>query len=431
VIIDRAGPHWKYRMDDHIRGFALERLVESGQALFRLESLARALRALLPEDARTPPGAYREAISNASDGFRSVLSAAAEDRIDRQIGLELAFRLHRYWAASGIAEGRFWLERLLDGAADGTWTPFAQFAAGYLSYWAADTGAALAQLRIAAETLRGIDDGFAARALVFAAGISDDLDDVDAAMREIDDAIELARGVDDPNLLITASMGVGSLLAERGRAEAMSPTREAIDLCRRIASPDQLQATLATAAMIAWQVGDLAQARTWIDEASPLLEGDSRIAQVVLATAAAGCHFAAGSLGSAAALADLAVRAADELGVERELPLALAVAARIAHARGEASAVDLALRCVDTAAALGIAFPSGIALETAAEVAGRPAEAAPLLTAASRIRAQGQRPAPAAMAVAPTADSAASELTRIEALAAAHDLLLDVSSRIR
>ncbi len=432
VIIDRTGPHWKYRMDDHIRGFAFQRLVELGQPEARLEGLASGLRALLPEDPRTPPGAYRDAIANAGDGFRSVLAAASDGRLDRQLGLELAFRLHRYWAASGIAEGRFWLERLLHDAVGGDWTPFANFAAGYLSYWAADTDTALVQLRVAAESLRGIDDGFAARALVFAAGISDDLDQVDAAMEEIGNAIELARGADDPNLLITASMGVGSLLAERGSIEAIAPTREAIDLCRRIASSDQLQATLATAAMIAWQVGELEQAQAWIDEASALLEGPPRIAQVVLGTAAAGCRFATGSLEEAAGLAAQAVKGAEELGVDRELPLALAVAARIALAREDESAGDLALRCVDAAAALSIAFPSAIALETAAAVLGTSGEGLPLLAAAANIRIRGRRARPAAMAQDDGVDlTGMAAPDRMDALGSARQLLSGDRSSLR
>ncbi len=423
LIIDTTGPHWKYRMDDHIRHFAFARLSDSGLAASRLDGLASALRGTLPEDARTPPGAYREAIAEAADGFRSVLAAAVDGRIDRQVGLELAFRLHRYWAASGIAEGRFWLERLLAGAPDGPWTPLASFAAGYLSYWAADTATALVQLRTAATSLRGVDDGFAARALVFAAGISDDLDEVDAAMDEIAEAIALARRAEDPNLLITASMGVGSLLAERGNKDALGPTREAIDLCREIASPDQLQATLATASMIAWQVGEFDQAASWVDEAQGLLNGPPRIAQVVLATAAAGCALAAGELEGAAQRAEQAVAAAEQLGVDRELPLALAVAARVALARRDGASRDLALRCVDAAASLDIAFPAAVALETAAAVLGGDVKTAALLTAAARIREHGRRPAPSALRL-PSSRDASETLTREEALARARELLV-------
>ena len=31
--------------------------------------------------------------------------------------LEIAFRLHRYWATTSISEGRFWLSRLLAAGA--------------------------------------------------------------------------------------------------------------------------------------------------------------------------------------------------------------------------------------------------------------------------------------------------------------------------
>ena len=47
---------------------------------------------------------------------RSFLGAAVDGRADGPSGLELAFRLHRYWAATSVGEGRFWLGRLLEAA---------------------------------------------------------------------------------------------------------------------------------------------------------------------------------------------------------------------------------------------------------------------------------------------------------------------------
>ena len=42
---------------------------------------------------------------------RSYLGAAIDGRADLGRGLEIAFRLHRFWAATNVAEGRFWLAR--------------------------------------------------------------------------------------------------------------------------------------------------------------------------------------------------------------------------------------------------------------------------------------------------------------------------------
>ncbi|GMA97066.1 hypothetical protein GCM10025881_38900 [Pseudolysinimonas kribbensis] len=421
--VDRSGPRWRYRQDDQVRAFARERLDETEGPGDVLAGLARAVRALLPEDARTPPGGFRESVTDASDALRTVLEAAASGRLDRSVGLELAFRLHRYWTVVGLAEGRYWLARLLDGAGDDRWAPLATFAAGYLAYWAGDTAAAGDLLETAAERLRGVEDSFAARALVFAAGIADDEDRPQAALRDIRAAIELADTTDDANLQVTAAMGVASILAERGDADAIGFTDRALTICREKASRDQLLATLATASMIAWQVGDLDAARRWIAEGEPLLREEARIARVVLAVAAAGVAMAEARLEQAARLVERAVADGEELGVERELPLAHALRARIALVRGRpADAVAPTLAALDTADRLAYRYPLAIGLETAAlqcddETAGI------LLATAAVIRAEGDRPAPHSLAVpavlgeaidpAAAADLARSVLTRV------------------
>ncbi|MFW8745724.1 hypothetical protein, partial [Mesorhizobium japonicum] len=111
--VDRAGPRWRYRQDDQVRAFARARLDEHEGAGAVLSAVAGAVRGLLPEDARTPPSGFREAVTDASDAVRTVLEAAATGGLPRSVGLELAFRLHRYWTVVGLAEGRYWLHRLL------------------------------------------------------------------------------------------------------------------------------------------------------------------------------------------------------------------------------------------------------------------------------------------------------------------------------
>jgi len=404
VCVDRSGPRWRYHMDDQVRLFARQRSVEQGDGLAALGGLADALRGILPADARTPPAAYAEALTDAGDGFRSVFAASVDGRLPRDVGLELAFRLHRHWAATSLMEGRYWLDRLLAGAPAGPWTPYATFASGYLAYWAEGGESALQLLERAADALRGVDDGFAARALVFAGGLADDLDQPDASLADVRAAIELADGAGDPNLLVTASMGLGSVLAERGDPSAVDRARRALEICAERGSADQLQATLATAAMVAWQVGDAATAREWVADASPLLGGPPRIARVVLATVAAACALDAGQLDHAAELIQGALRDAVELGVERELPLAQAIAIRVELERGDLGAArSLAVEQLAAARRVGFAYPRAIALETAAVVAARlglaPEVTAPLLATAAAIRARGSRPAPALIRV--------------------------------
>jgi hypothetical protein len=344
------------------------------------------------------------------------------------VGLELAFRLHRFWAGTGLAEGRYWLGRLLDDAPVGPWTAFAEFAAGYLSYWSGETEPARELLGLAASGLRGVDDGFAARALVFAAGIADDLDDPHAAMDDIREAIRLAEGSEDANVVITAAMGVASLLAERGDPSAVAFADRALEQCRATASVDQLHATLATAAMVAWQVGDLPAADRFRAEAAPVMTAGARIARVVLATASAGLELARGNATAAAKLVDVALADAIELGVDRELPLVHAVACRIALAEGRSSdAVDHAIGALDAVSQLSLVFPAAIALEAAAttveeldDTAGSSryvGVAARWRSVAAAVRAAGDRPAPVTLRSDAPRAAAFGDLSTPEALA--------------
>ena len=199
-----------------MRRFARARLGADHGVADVLARLADGLRALLPEDARTPPGGYRDAATEASDAFRTVFGAALSGTISRQTGLELAFRLHRHWAVTGLAEGRYWLGVLLDGAEAGDWNAFALFASGYLAYWAGDSAVAQEQLERAAQQLRGVDDGFATRSLVFAAGLADDRDRPTEAIADIRAAVELAEGLDDPHR--RGDQQVGIVEPQIGRA---------------------------------------------------------------------------------------------------------------------------------------------------------------------------------------------------------------------
>jgi predicted ATPase/DNA-binding SARP family transcriptional activator len=436
LYIDRSGPRWRYRQDDQVRRFARARLDSIGGAPAVLGRLAGGLRALLPDDPRTPPGGYRDAATEASDAFRTVFAAALTGTVPRRTGLELAFRLHRYWAVTSLAEGRYWLTLLLDGAdagaekgADdgdgGEWESLALFASGYLAYWAGESAVAQAQLEDAARQLRGVDDGFATRSLVFAAGLADDRDRPAEAIADIRAAVELAQGLDDPNLLVTAMMGIASVLAERGDPAASGYAMQALEICRERASEDQLKTTLATTAMVLWQVGDLDGARAVVAEAEPLLmPGEPRIARAVFAAAAAGIAFQEGRFEGAARFAERAVQDGEELGIERELPLAYAIQSRIALARGRRhEAARAALMGLARAESLDYWYPMAISLETAAELA-EPADADYLRAAAKPIRESGDRPAPAGLrpGTAQTAGSGAAP-TVAEAVARARTVI--------
>ncbi len=403
--VDRSGPRWSYEQHDDVRAYARELLDERGEEHDTFESLARTLRAMLPEDARSAPGPFSAAMTAVLPSIRSLFGAALENRASLADAQELAFRLHRYYAASSVSEGRFWLARLLAVPQETAWTGLATFALGYLSYWAGDGEAAFESLRTAARLLRGVEDSYAGRALIFLGGIADDLDRGEEGVEFVREAIRVGEELDEHNLRVGAVIGVGSLLAERGDPAAVDFASEAITLCREHGTPEQLLITLPTATMIAWQVGDLPAARAFARDAQPLLQEDPRIARVVLVTAMAGIALAEGDAADAVRLATSADELGTSLGVDRELPLARCLRARALLEAGDPVAASTAVESAFAAAeAMSVDSPFAICLETAAlasrALGASDDDVAVLLTSALALRERGARPAPATLQAA-------------------------------
>ncbi|MET3808125.1 putative ATPase/DNA-binding SARP family transcriptional activator [Nakamurella sp. UYEF19] len=398
MSVDRSGPRWQYRQDDDIQRFAAGRLTEA-ELRAAFTRLANAVRTMLPDDAKAPPGPFADAITQITGSVRSLLAASADGRVDRDLGLELAFRLHRYWAATNVSEGRFWFSRLLDGAAPSPWTGLAYFAYGYLSYWTGDSEGALPILDTAVRQLRGHDDGYVARALMYLGGIADDLDRGVDAVDYVKESIGIAERIGDRNMYVGAAMGVGSVLAERCDPEAERYALDALESCRRNASPEQLAASLPTAVMICWQVGALSSARELLAEGLELLPEGRRIARVVLLSAATGIALADRDLEKAIGYGRTADEEAPALGVERELPLLRCLLARSLLAAGQLDeAADRAEAALHAATALTYSYPSALCLETAALIVSQRADYAEsgevgvLVATAADIRRRGNRP---------------------------------------
>ncbi len=399
LAVDRSGARWRYQQDDDLHRFARELLAKHEGERPTFDRLADAVRASLPDDARATPAPFLDSVTDMLGSIRSLLGAAADRRADPDRCLELAFRLHRYWAATNVAEGRFWLARLLIDGPDSAWTPYATYALGYLSYWSGDTDDAVRELQAAVDMLAGTDDAYAARSLIYLAGLLDDMDRGLEAVEYVRRAIVAAEpfGTD---LQVAAAMGMGSVLAERSDPEAARHAAAAIELCRRGGSTEQLAAAMPTAAMVCWQVGALDEARAYVAEAMPLHTDGRRIARVVLLSAAAGVALADGDADAAVDFGTTADLEATELGVEREVPLIRSVLARALLARGDvAGAAVRTVAAFETARSMAFAHPLAICLETAGLVAragGAVADAdiAFLFAAADVVRRRGDRPAP-------------------------------------
>ncbi len=396
LTVDRSGPRWRYRQDDDIQGFVTSKLRDDEQRS-AFGRLADAIGAILPDDAKAPPGPFVDAVTDIAPSLRSLLAAAVDGRVDRDRGLEIAFRLHRYWAATNVSEGRFWFERLLDGATESSWTGLANFAYGYLSYWTGDSQATLPILDEAVRQLRGEHDDYAARALIYLGGIADDLDRGADAVRYVTESVEIAERIGDPNLYVGAAMGVGAVLAERGDPAAVHYALRALESCRRHASAAQLAAAQPTAVMICWQVGALTEARALLAEGLRLHPDGKRIARVVLLSAATGIALAEGHVEQATEYGRIADQDATELGVERELPLVRCLLARSLLAAGRIEeAADRTLAAVAAARSLTYSHPLALCLETAALVAGdaAPSDRGALVATAAALRRRGDRPVP-------------------------------------
>ena len=405
LTVDRAGPHWRYQQDDDLHRFAGELLAEYGEERATYQRLADAIRIRLPEDARAAPAPFRDEITAILGSVRSLFAAGLSGRAETDRCQELAFRLHRYFATSSLHEGRFWLDRLIAASPSSRWAPYATYALGYLSYWAGDTKRALRELEAAVAVLDGSRDSYRARALIFLAGLLDDTDRGTEAIEHVRMSIEAA-AAHDIDLQCSAAMGLGSVLAERADPAAAGYAHDAIALCRRSGSVEQLAIAMPTAAMICWQVGDLSSARRYIAEALSLNIGPASIARVVLLSAAAGAALAAADVAAAAEYGSSANREATELGVEREVPLIRAVLARTMLAQGDPpTAAEHATGALQAALAMPIDSPLAIGLETAALVlhtagTGDRTTLLDLLAAASSIRNRGDRPPPATLAPA-------------------------------
>ena len=403
LTVDRSTPHWRYQQDDDLHSFARERIEGTDEEAACYGRVADVVRTALPENARADPGAYRAQVSDLLASVRSLFTAALSDRADPDRAQELAFRLHRYFAVTNVEEGRFWLSRLIPARPAGPWSPFAIYAAGYLSYWSGQTRQAMGELERAASLLHGVEDSLRARALIFLAGLLDDVDRGGEAIAQLGLAIEAARPL-DADLQCSAAMGMGSLLAERVDPDAARYAREAIENCRSSGSAEQLSIALPTAAMICWQVGALDEARDYVAEALPLNAAGMRIARVVLLSAAAGVALADGDIDAAVEFGSVAETEAVDLGVEREVPLIRAVLARGLLARNDPrAAARQASGALRAALRMSTGSPLAVGLETAALVlhaagSGTETDLGHLLDAAATIRSRGDRPAPATLA---------------------------------
>ncbi|OFE18669.1 hypothetical protein BA895_00160 [Humibacillus sp. DSM 29435] len=438
--IDRGPIRWRYTVDDDLCRFAEHLMDERGERAPGSLHVLSAVLSWLPDDPGAAPDTYQQQVSEVMPTLRKVLAVGVAGETDVEVCLELAFRLHRFWAVAGVTEGRYWLARLVDTLQPGQasrWGPYARWALGYLCYWLGETELAIAQFEMSVKQLQGNADPFRSRGLMYLGGLLDDVDRGAEGVLHVREAIDAAKHL-DPALQTAVAMGLGAILSERSDPEAAVHARAAIDLAADPSShvaPDRLAAALATAGMICWQVGALTDAQEFLDRAGDLLDGQQRIATVVCLAAGAGVALSRGDLERALDSATRGDTLGTRLGVERELPLVRILLARTLLLRGDLPAAGTAsMSALAAAAQLPHLHPLAGALETAAlvlEAAGGASdvELSSLLAASRSIRRGGDRPipptlrppierlarnvAPAASSIVPSPQEAAQKATAL------------------
>ncbi len=315
VVADESRGRTRYRLLETVRQYALEKLGESGEAdavRSRHRDHYTALAALLDAPAGTD---YERRIEQADleiDNLRAAFSWSRENS-DVELALALASSLQPLWQARGrLREGLTWFHTAL-----------------------ADDNAHHA----------GVAPAVLARALADSAALglwAGAADSPDQAQQ----ALAIAREVDDPALLARALTACGYIASYFDAAAARAYLAEAIGLARDLGDPWRLSQILVAQAVAALAAGDPIALRAAGQEGRDLADaiGDrftSRRCRFGLGVAQVSKGDLAGAVAQFAAVGDEAEAAHDEIWRADSLALrgvALAYQGDTAAARAAADA---------------------------------------------------------------------------------------------
>jgi len=356
VVADNSGGRTRYRLLETVRQYALEKLGESGEAdtvRSRHRDHYTAMAAVLD----APAGSnYEQCIEQAEteiDNLRAAFAWSRENS-DIELALTLASSLQPLWGARGrLREGLAWFDAALT-----------------------DDNAQHVEVT-AAVRARALADRALLAALTGAAGSLD----------HAQQALAIAREVDDPALLVRALTARGSIAALS--AEVAGPYfAEAIGLARALDDRWRLSQILAWQALAALTAGDPIAGRAAAEEGRDLADaiGDrsnSRVCRWCLGTAQTWQGDQAGAAAQLAELAAEAEAAHDVFYRAQSLTFQGAVLAWQGDTGAARAAADAA---IEAAAELGgiAAGNAYVALGAAALAAGDAAAAAEAHEAAWR-----------------------------------------------
>ena len=325
VVADDSGDRTRYRLLETVRQYALEKLGESGEAdvvRARHRDHYTSMAALLDAPAGTD---YEQRIEQADieiDNLRAAFAWSRENS-DVELALRLASSLQPLWQARGrLREGLTWFDTALtdlDAQHPGV-TPAARARAladrATLAIWV-DAAESPDQAQQALVIARGVDDpALLARALT-ACGYIAAYFDAEAAPGYFAEAIGLARALDDRWRLsqiltaqaVAAALIAGDPIATRGPAE------EGRDLADAIGNRFDSRRCRFWLAMAHLYQGDLARAAAQFAELVAEANAAHDGVWEVNSLASQGIVLAyQGEAGAARAAADAAIQAAAEVG---------------------------------------------------------------------------------------------------------------------
>jgi DNA-binding CsgD family transcriptional regulator len=238
VVADNSGGRTRYRLLETVRQYALEKLGESGEAdtvRSRHRDHYTAMAAVLDAPAGSD---YEQRLEQAEieiDNLRAAFGWSRENA-DVELALALASSLQPLWQARGrLREGLAWFDVAL-----------ADLAAQHPEVAAAVSGRALADRAVLAGLMGAAD-----------------------CMEQAQQAVAIAREVNDPALLVRALTACGAIAAIN--AELTGPYfAEAIGLARALDDRWRLSQILAWQALAALTAGDLIATRAPAEEGRDL-----------------------------------------------------------------------------------------------------------------------------------------------------------------
>ena len=356
VVTDDSGGRTRYRLLETVRQYALEKLGESGEAdavRTRHRDHYTSMAALLDAPAGSDDEQRLEQANLEIDNLRAAFAWSRENS-DIELALTLASSLQPLWQARGrLREGLAWFDAALT-----------------------DDNAQHVEVT-AAVRARALADRAVLAALTGAAGSLD----------HAQQALAIAREVDDPALLVRALTARGSIAALS--AEVAGPYfAEAIGLARALDDRWRLSQILAWQALAALTAGDPIAGRAAAEEGRDLAEaiGDrsnSRVCRWCLGTAETWQGDQAGAAAQFREVASEAEAAHDVFYRAQSLTFQGAVLAWQGDTGAARAAADAA---IEAAAELGgiAAGNAYVALGIAALAAGDAAAAAEAHEAAWR-----------------------------------------------